>query len=215
MAVPSTAYTMDGLALKVAEKLAVANASTETSIPLLPYDDPFSLYKCCEMVTRGVNLFIDSAPKEGWHWMRREETVTLDPDGTGADNIGSDASRYLLSADFGGETCGKIHYGASSNHATRIEWCDEQRIREMRARTVHSSHPYLAAIKPYQPTSNTASSLRKWELLVCPKPTAAHTLVFPFIYNFDGCKLQGGTADSATDTTLVDSDMATRFASDD
>ena len=215
MAVPSTAFTMDGIALKVAEKLGVASYAGETVVPALPYDDPFTLYKVCEYVTRGINLFVDSAPKEGWHWTRRDETVTFDPDGTGDDNIASDASRYLLSADFSGEVAGQIHYVASSNHSTKIEWCDEQRIRELRAGTISTAYPYLAAIKPYQPTSNTASSLRKWEMLVWPAPSSDLSVSFPFLYNFDGCKMYGGVAESASATTVVDSAFSYGFASDD
>ena len=214
MAVPKTAFTLDGLALKVAEKLSVADYLSSGE-PVLPTSSKFDMYKVCELVTRGMNMFIDRAPDEGWQWMERSASVLLDPDGTGSDNIDSDPARYTLPVDFGGEASGRIHYTAGSAHSTHIEWCDEQRIRARRSVWVTTGYPLLAAIRPYQPTTNTASSLRRWEMIVDPQPSAADTLEFPYIMNFDGCLLHGGVADSASATTVVDATFSESHASDD
>ncbi len=91
MAVPVTALTLDQLVRKVAEKLSVVNYRTDGT-PYLPNNDAFNLEKCVEMVNRGIQLFIDSAPKEGWQWMRRIATVTLAPAYTGTATAGAATS---------------------------------------------------------------------------------------------------------------------------
>lgn len=199
--------TLDKLVLKVAEKLSVADYRTDGT-PYIPADDAFNLHKCAEMVDRGIRLILDAAPPEGWRWEKRIASVTFDADGTGTNNINSDAARYMLPTDFGGEVLGKIHYTSDSNHSTRIVWRDEAFIRERRATVVHTGYPQYAAVRAYQPTSTTIDSGRRWELIVDPQPSAADTVEFPYRLCFDGVRLVGGSADSADSTTVVDSDLS-------
>lgn len=91
MAVPVGAMTLDGLVLTVAQKLAVADYRSDKT-PYIPADDPFNLGECIDMVNRGIQLFIDSAPPEGWRWMRRIASVTLAPSYTGTATAGTAAS---------------------------------------------------------------------------------------------------------------------------
>lgn len=214
MAAPVTALTYDRLVLKVAEKLAIADYRTDGT-PCLPYSDQFRLDKSVEMVDRGVGMLIDSAPPEGWRWMRRLASVTFDADGTGDDNIDTDAARYMLPLDFGGEVLGRIGYTASTGGSTGIQWCDEAVIRAARATSVSTGKPSLAAVRPYQPTSTVIANSRRWELIVDPQPSAADTIEFPYLLHFDGVQLIAGTADSADATTIVDLTLATLYPLDD
>lgn len=213
MAVPSTALTFDDLLIKVAEKLGVAEYRSDGTT-ILPVSDPFSLGKCREMVQRGIGMLIDAAPDEGWHFTKRSYELTFDTDGTGDDNIDSDPARYMLPTEFGGELTGSIRYKAESNHSTRIEWTSARVIKDIRQDYVESGYPTLAAVLPYQPTS-TAGTGRRWELIVDPQPSAAETVEFDYILHFDGVLLFGGTADSASATTIVDATFATTHPADD
>ncbi len=115
-----------------------------------------------------------------------------------------DTSRYTLPADFGGTVDGKIKYAANSNRGTAIEWCDESTIRARRAVTVNSGTPLLAAIRPYEPTSEALSATRRWEMIVDPMPYAADVVEFPYTLYFDGFQMESGIATAGNDTTLTD-----------
>jgi len=83
--------TLDNLILKVAQKLAVADIRTDGTA-YIPANDPFNLSECVGMVNSGIQLFIDSAPVEGWRWMRRIASVTLAPSYTGTATAGAATS---------------------------------------------------------------------------------------------------------------------------
>lgn len=118
---------------------------------------------------------------------------------------GGDTSRYTLPADFGGTIDGKIKYAANSNRGTAIGWCDESTIRARRAVTVNSGTPLLAAIRPYEPTSEALLATRRWEMIVDPMPYTADVVEFPYTLHFDKMDMEGGTAtEEGTATTLVD-----------
>lgn len=212
-AVPKMAETFDSLVLKVAERLGVADYRTDGT-PMLPVSDPFKLSKACEMVQRGVNMLIDASPAEGWYFTRRAAEVLFYPDGDGDDNIDSDAARYMMPIDFGGELKGDIRYKASTGNSVHIAWTDARVINDLRQSSVSSGLPTLAALVPYQPTS-TSGTGRRWELIVNPQPTATDTVVFDYILHFDGVLLYGGVADSASTTTIVDATFATTHNADD
>jgi hypothetical protein len=131
------------------------------------------------------------------------------------DVIDADPARYMLPTDFGGEVLGKIAYAAETNHSTPIQWTDESVIRVCRSTVVHSGYPLRAAIRPYQPTSSVIASGRQWEIIFDPEPTVADVVEFPYLLYFDGVRLYGGTADSASATTIVDATLATWFPKDD
>jgi len=131
------------------------------------------------------------------------------------DVIDADPARYMLPTDFGGEVLGKIGYAAETNHSTLIQWTDESVIRQRRATTVQTGYPIYAAIRPYQPTSSVIASGRRWEIIFDPAPSAADVVEFPYLLYFDGVQLYGGTADSASATTVVDATLSTWFPKDD
>jgi len=213
MAVPQTAFTLDELVRKVAAKLGVEDYRSDDT-PMVPVSDPFKLEKCGEMVQRGINLLIDAAPREGWRWMRRTHSETFVVAGDGSNNIDSDAARYMLPLGFGGEVVGDIRYTKDSNHSTNITWVPDTEIKRLRADYVNTGYPTRAAFLPYQPTTASGTG-RRWELIVDPQPSSAETVELDYILHFDGVLLYGGTADSASATTIVDATFATTHPSDD
>lgn len=124
---------------------------------------------------------------------------------TSIETNGGDTSRYTLTADFGGTVDGKIKYAANSNRGTAIEWCNESTIRARRAVTVNSGTPLLAAIRPYEPTSEALSATRRWEMIVDPMPYAADVVEFPYTLYFDGFKMESGIATEAGAAYIADS----------
>lgn len=120
------------------------------------------------------------------------------------DAIDGDGSRYMLPENFGGDVKGKITYVASSAHGTRINWCDEAWIREWRSTTVQTGYSVLAAIRPYSPTSSTIATNRRWEIMFEPRPATIQTVEFPYTMHFNELQLRGGTATSASATTIAD-----------
>jgi len=121
---------------------------------------------------------------------------------TSTETNNGDTSRYTLPADFGGTVDGKIKYAANSNRGTAIEWCDESTIRARRAVTVNSGTPLLAAIRPYEPTSEVLSATRRWEMIVDPMPYVADVVEFPYTLHFDQMDLEAGIADAPADATV-------------
>jgi len=114
------------------------------------------------------------------------------------------AAKYILPANFGGTVDGKIEYAADTNQGTRIEWCDESKIRAHRAVSVNSGVPSLAAIRPYQPVDESLSQSRQWEMIVDPSPSSAYTVQFPYTLYFDGFKMESGIATSAAASYICD-----------
>ena len=123
---------------------------------------------------------------------------------TSIETNNGDTSRYTLPADFGGTVDGKIKYAANSNRGTAIEWCDESTVRARRAVSVNSGTPLLAAIRPYEPTSEALSATRRWEMIVDPMPYVADVVEFPYTLHFDSMKMESGIATAGNDTTLTD-----------
>ena len=195
MSEPSNATTMSDLMLRVAEKLGIAEYDSvgRPHIPVGQYN--FDL--CKQYVQNGIRMFMADAPRKGWRWMRRLMTVTFDAGGDGDDNIDTDAARYKLAENFGGTVDGPIKYDADTSVGVRIEWCDESEIRARRAITVNTGIPKLAAIRPYQPTSETLSATRQWEMIVDPAPGSAYVVKFPYTLHFDGMKMESGIATEA------------------
>jgi len=121
--------------------------------------------------------------------------------------IDSDPARYLLSQDFQGEHTGPITFKADSN-ACGIEWTSEGELRKSREVSVQTGDaPFLAAVLPY-------STRRRWELLVDPSPTNEHTVVFPYLANFDKLELIVGTASAGDATSLTDDTLAWLYPDD-
>jgi len=213
MSEPSGASTMSDLVLRVAEKLGIAEY-TSAGLIHVPTDQ-FNLNLCKRYVNNGIRMFMADAPRKGWRWMRRLMTVTFDAEGDGDDNINEDAARYMLAENFGGTVDGPIKYDADTNQRTRIEWCDESVIRARRAVTVNTGVPRLAAIRPYQPTSEALTSTRRWEMIVDPQPGSAYVVKFPYTLHFDQMDMEGGTATAGTGATdLYDSSIDGLYADD-
>ncbi len=200
MAEPTGTYTFPKLMTEVARTIGVAfygASGGEAAMPPVHERHDFELVR--DIVNGGVKLFIGTPPDNGWHWRKRLHSVTFDPDGTGPLNIDSDPARYYLPQDFGGVVAGKIQYAAGTAHGSRIEWCNESRIRQRRATTVQTGYPVLAAVRPY--------NYRRYELVVDPQPAAADTVEFPYLSQFDEMALEGGVATGGTAATLVDTKL--------
>jgi len=213
MAEPSGVLTMQDLMVRVAEKLSIAEYDSVGRIHI-PVDQ-YKFNLCKRYINNGIRMFIADAPRKGWRWMRRLMTVTFDAEGDGDDNISSDAARYKLAANFGGTVDGPIKYAASTAVGTRIKWCDESVIRARRSLSVNTGIPTLAAIRPYQPTSEALSATRQWEMIVDPQPGSAYVVEFPYTLHFDKMDMEGGTATSGTGATdLYDSSINGLYADD-
>jgi len=128
--------------------------------------------------------------------------------------INGDGSRYTLPANFGGTVDGAIDFVKGSNIGSGIEWCDEAFIRSLRAGTVHSGHPQYAAILPYQPTSETLTSTRLWEIMFYPRPSAIKTIAFPYTLSFDKMRMEMGVATNGAATAVSNSAIANIYPDD-
>jgi len=197
---PNRATTMQDLVLHVAEKLGIAEY-TSAGLIHVPTDQ-FNLNLCKRHINNGIRMFMADAPRKGWRWMRRLMSVTFDATGAGADNIDGDAARYKLAADFSGTVDGPIKYDADTSVGTKIHWCDESEIRARRTIAVNTGIPILAAIRPYQPTSEALSTTRQWEMIVDPTPDSAYVVKFPYTLHFDKMDLEAGVADAPNDATV-------------
>lgn len=212
MSEPSGATTMSDLMVRVAEKLGIAEYTStgEIHIPV----DNYNFNLCKRYVNNGIRMFMADAPRKGWRWMRRLMTVTFDAEGDGDDNIAADAARYMLAENFGGTVDGPIKYDADTSVGTRIEWCDEATIRARRAISVNTGIPILAAIRPYQPTSETLSATRQWEMIVDPAPGSAYVVKFPYTLHFDKMLMESGTATNVVGGNLSNSGIANLYPDD-
>lgn len=75
---PTSAYTMTDLVAKVAHEMGVAYYGGGSGAALVPADDDYNLQLCKEIVNDGIKMFIADAPKNGWRWMRRIMSVSID-----------------------------------------------------------------------------------------------------------------------------------------
>ena len=82
-ALPAGSITVDNLVEKVAHKLSVLSYRGDGT-HYIPVNDQFNLDECLRYVNHGIRLFIDSAPPEGWRWMRRLCTIPFVMAYTGA-----------------------------------------------------------------------------------------------------------------------------------
>jgi len=130
-----------------------------------------------------------------------------------ADIVGNDGARYYLAENFGGEVDGPIKYAANTGHGGPINWCDESRIRALRAVSVQSGHPSLAAIRLLEPTASGTEVTRRWELIVDPQPTAVESVEFPYTLYFDKLRLESGDASDGGGTFLTDDSLANLYPS--
>ncbi len=119
--------------------------------------------------------------------------------------VTGDPARYQLDQDFGSVE-GQIAYAANNNQGTQIQWCGEATIRKLRAVTVQTGNPKLAAIRPY--------GTRRSEMIVDPAPSAEDVVEFMYKVIFDKLDGETGIATGGSTTTLVDSAQADRFADD-
>ncbi|MCK5615808.1 hypothetical protein KAR91_78820 [Candidatus Pacearchaeota archaeon] len=199
---PSNATTMSDLMLRVAEKLGIAEYTSTGQIHI-PVDQ-YNFNLCKRYINNGIRMFMADSPVKGWRWMRRLMTVTFDAEGDGDDNINTDAARYKLAENFGGTVDGPIKYDADTAVGTRIDWCDESVIRARRSLSVNTGIPTLAAIRPYQPTSEALSATRQWEMIVDPAPGSAYVVKFPYTLHFDSMKMESGIATEAGAAYIAD-----------
>jgi len=204
MAEPTSALSMQDLVLLVAEYYGVASYDSD-GMPYIPADDKFNLRESVRIINEAVRMFAARPPRGSgkWRWMHRTQTVTFDADGTGDDNISSDAARYMLSADFSGQIAGPIQYIAESGHGTPIQWCDVSEIVASRENDISDGYPQRAAIRPYTPTGPSLGA-RRWEIIFDPSPSSAESVQFPYVTGFDKLRMEGGTATDGSDTTLTD-----------
>lgn len=119
--------------------------------------------------------------------------------------VTGDPARYQLDQDFGSVES-QIAYAANNNQGTQIQWCDESVIRKLRAVTVQTGIPKLAAIRPY--------GTRRYEMIIDPAPSEIDVVEFMYEVMFDKLDGETGIATGGSTTTLVDSTQADRFAND-
>ena len=205
MAEPTSANNFRDLVKRVAQYYGVASYDSD-GLPYIPVDDAFNFEESKRIVAEGIKMLVSRPPLNGkWRWMRRNVTVLFDSTGLGNNNINSDAARYLIAAEFCGQTAGKIHYASASTHNTRIEWRDEGFVNQRReVTTSQTGYPQFAAIVPYEPTGPALLATRRWELLLFPTPHTNETVFCPHLMQFDKFRMEGGTATGASTTTLVD-----------
>jgi len=120
------------------------------------------------------------------------------------ETVSGDIARYPLPENFGGEVNGLIRYYKDVTHSQKIEWVPESTIRAQRQGNESTGHPFMAAVRPFEPASSSLGPKRRYELILYPDPIQADVLEFPYVLVFDGVDMETGVVDSATETTLVD-----------
>ena len=128
------------------------------------------------------------------------------------ETVAGDIGRVLLPENYGGEVSGPIGYYKDTDHSQKIEWVSESVIRSQRQASDDSSHPFMAAIRPLEPTSSSLGPKRRYELVLWPFPVQVDILEFPYILVFNGIDMETGVATSASTTTIADT---TRDEADD
>lgn len=197
MAEVTSAYKYSDLMTLVSKEAGNAfYGSTGQEEPMVPVTNRHDFLLIKGIVDRGIKLFQDLPPTEGWLWRNKIMTVTMVPDQT-------DPSTYVLDQDFDGTPASKPYYQYDTNHSATIEWVHESVIRDRRAINVTSGYPCLASIMP-----SSANTERRWELLVDPEPTAADVIKFRYTAQYNSRQIEGGTATGGTAVTLVDTSLA-------
>ncbi len=78
MAEPTSILTYYDLILRVAELAGVAYYGSDgAQRALIPIDDVNTFDKCKRIVNDGIRMFIAGAPKTGWRWKNRIQSVTF------------------------------------------------------------------------------------------------------------------------------------------
>ena len=197
MAEPTGAYTFNDLIIRVSEFIGISDYDTAGSsgtagrgIAAIP-EDAHDLDKVQRCINDAIKMFIADAPPTGWFWMERIMSITFSIDGSGADNIDGDSSRYLLAENFSGDVMGTITMAKDSDRGHIIDWCNEGHIRFLKETNEIDGYPRLAAIRPYSPTGSTLGSSRQFEFVIDPAPIAADTVEFPYRIGFN--QLSEGT----------------------
>jgi hypothetical protein len=77
MSEPTSALSIEGLVLRIAREIGVADyGDNGQGIAMIP-TDPHDLDLCRRVVRDGIRAFIAAAPPVGWRWMRRIMRVTM------------------------------------------------------------------------------------------------------------------------------------------
>lgn len=122
-------------------------------------------------------------PYNSWNFLDRMVQITMSPDGTGADCIAGDNTRYRLPAGV----------ASRPKHAWDIEISDRTVARTVEDTNVHrvlmflhstaatgsTGYPFMAACRPIPAPEGDAAGAA-WEVLVAPRPTVAATMTAQF-----------------------------------
>jgi len=214
MAEPTGVLTTEELLLRVSEKMDMSSYDAN-GLEYVTTSQP-NLNMFLRIINNGIKMFMHATPQPSgkWNWMKRDHTVLFVPAGDGVTNIDSDAARYLLPAEFNGQIAGDIKYKAETGHSTRIEWCHPDDIAEYRRTTISTGYPTRAALKRYSPAGPGLGTARQWEIIFDPQPSAANTVVFPYIVYFNALQAVSGSASAADDTTLTATGLSARYPDD-
>lgn len=89
---------------------------------------------------------------------------------------------FTLPRNFAGTFTGEITFGAATNRAVAVQWCDEATIREMRENvSVQTGIPRYLAVAVFQPSKGR----RRYRLMSYPFPYQLFTMQFPYDLHFD------------------------------
>jgi hypothetical protein len=119
--------------------------------------------------------------------------------------VNGEITRYPLDQDFGAVS-GDISYAPDTSRGNIITWDSEAHIRRDWQNSRSTGYPLYAAVRQY--------GYRRYELILNVKPSAADTIVFPYLKRFDGLEVVAGESSSGSATTLVDSTFANRYPDD-
>lgn len=102
----------------------------------------------------------------------------------------SDASTFSITSDgnytlpktFAGTFTGQITFGAATNRAVQLEWCDEATIRELRENvSINEGIVRYIAISVFVPQNGR----RRYQLMCYPIPYQLFVVQFPYDLHFD------------------------------
>jgi len=155
-----------------------------------------------------VSDWLDQYGNAGGTDPAADSTFTI----TQYETVGGDIGRYPLPENFGGEVSGKIGYYKDASHTQRIEWVPESTIRAQRQANESTGYPFMAAVRPLEPSSSALGPTRRYELILYPDPTQVDILEFPYVLSFNKIDMETGVATSAGTTAIADT---TRDEADD
>jgi len=167
MAEPTLRLTFNDFILRVAEFLSVAPIDGTTGVAVIP-TDAYDLEVCKRLVNDGFRRFYNSNPR--WNWTNQLFSITFDPDGTGPDNVNSDASRYYMPDGFYGIILGNFTYAANSGFSEIIQ-VTEQSIRSKAASSTSTGYPTEFAIRALH-----GDDKRRYEVIFWPTPSTANVV---------------------------------------